>query len=132
MARARQMSSGAEADLRRVRHAKGLRYRRHASSLTRPRHIAESLVPRFRVAVFGDGYFWHGCPEHACCPRSNADYWREKLETNRSRDTDTDRLLNALGWRIVRIWEREDASDAANRIAELVDENRKNETGKCR
>jgi len=84
------------------------------------------------VAVFVDGCFWHGCPEHASWPKSNADFWRGKIETNRSRDADTDQRLNALGWKTVRIWEHEDAREAADRIAELVDARKKNGAPLCR
>lgn len=84
------------------------------------------------MAIFVDGCFWHGCPKHASWPKSNADFWREKIEANRSRDADTDQRLKALGWQVVRIWEHEDAGDAANRIAELVHACRKNGTGPCR
>ncbi|KOX44599.1 DNA mismatch repair protein Vsr [Streptomyces purpurogeneiscleroticus] len=94
--------------------------------------MADIVFPSVRIAVFVDGCFWHGCPEHASWPKSNAVFWREKIETNRFRDADTDQRLNALGWKIVRIWEHEDASDAANRIAELVDARKKNGTDLCR
>ncbi len=125
MARVRQKGTRAEIDLRRALHAKGLRYRLHVPLLTKPRRVADIVFPRARISVFVDGCFWHGCPEHASWPKSNADFWREKIETNRARDADTDRRLHALGWKIVRIWEHEDVGDAANRIAQLIDAPRK-------
>lgn len=131
MARVRQKGTRAEIDLRKVLHAKGLRYQVHVALLAKPRRVADIVFPRARIAVFVDGCFWHGCPEHASWPKSNADFWREKIETNRLRDADTNRRLNALGWKIVRIWEHENPSEAANRIAELVDARKKNETGPC-
>lgn len=72
-----------------------------------------------RVAVFVDGCFWHRCPEHGNLPRANADWWRDKLETNVERDRDTDRQLLAAGWTVVRIWEHEiraDVESAAERV----------------
>jgi DNA mismatch endonuclease (patch repair protein) len=131
MACVRQKGTRAEIDLRSALHARGLRYRLHVPLLKKPRRIADIVFSRAKVAVFVDGCFWHGCPEHASWPKSNADFWREKIETNRSRDADTDQRLHALGWETVRIWEHEDASQAASRIAELVDARRVNRTHPC-
>lgn len=75
-----------------------------------------------RVAVFVDGCFWHGCPDHATWPKNNARFWRQKIETNRERDRETNGQLAALGWAVVRVWEHEDPSDASDRIAKLVEE----------
>lgn len=132
MASVRQKGTQAEINLRNALHARGLRYRLHVPLLTKPRRSADIVFPRARVAVFVDGCFWHGCPEHASWPKSNADFWRGKIETNRSRDADTDQRLNALGWKTVRIWEHEDAREAADRIAELVDARKKNGAPLCR
>ena len=124
MARVRQKGTRAEIDLRRALHAKGLRYRLHLPLLTKPSRVADIVFSGAKVAVFVDGCFWHGFPEHASWPKNNADFWREKIETNRSRDADTDQRLHALGWATVRVWEHENASQAAIRIAELVDARR--------
>jgi len=70
--------------------------------------------------VFVDGCFWHGCPQHATWPKSNAAFWREKIETNRWRDRDTDERLSAAGWLPIRVWEHEDVLAAAFRIAAAV------------
>lgn len=126
MARVRQKGTRAELKLRKALHAQGLRYRLHVQLLAKPRRVADIVFPATKIAVFVDGCFWHGCPEHASWPKSNADFWRQKIETNRSRDADTDQRLQALGWESVRIWEHEDANYAASRIAELVRARRKN------
>lgn len=132
MARVRQKGTRAEIDLRKALHAKRLLFRLHVPLLTNPRRVADIVFPSARLAVFVDGWFWHGCPEHASWPKSHADFWREKIETNRSRDADTDQRLTALGWETVRIWEHEGAIQAANRIAELVDARRKSGAHLCR
>ncbi|WP_282572169.1 very short patch repair endonuclease [Roseomonas acroporae] len=120
MARVRQKGTNAELSLRKELHARGLRYRLQVPLLSKPRRVADIVFPGARVAIFVDGCFWHGCPEHASWPKSNAQFWREKIETNRARDADTDRRLQALGWRVVRIWAHESAGEAAQRIADLV------------
>jgi DNA mismatch endonuclease (patch repair protein) len=120
MARVRQKGTGAELSLRKELHARGLRYRLHVPLLTKPRRVADIVFSGARVAIFVDGCFWHGCPEHASWPKSNAQFWRHKIETNRARDADTDRRLRASGWRVVRVWSHESAGDAAERIEDIV------------
>ncbi|BCM86311.1 hypothetical protein mvi_47720 [Methylobacterium indicum] len=120
MARVRQKGTGAELALRRALHARGFRYRLHVPVLTKPRRVADIVFPRSRTIVFVDGCFWHGCPLHASWPKSNAEFWRNKIETNRARDRDTDRRLEAEGWHVVRVWEHESVDEAVERIAEVV------------
>lgn len=120
MARVRQKGTDPEVSLRRELHARGLRYRLQVPLLTKPRRVADIVFPRTRIAVFVDGCFWHGCPEHASWPKSNAEFWRNKIEANRARDADTDRRLGALGWRVIRIWAHERAGEAAERIENVV------------
>jgi DNA mismatch endonuclease (patch repair protein) len=108
-----------EIALRRAVHAMGLRFRLHVSVL--PRCTPDFVLPRWRVAVFVDGCYWHGCPEHS--PREfkgpNAKRWKEKIDTNRARDRRNNAELAAAGWRIVRIWEceiKQNVDAAADRI----------------
>lgn len=70
------------------------------------------------VAVFVDGCFWHGCPQHYSAPESNAELWREKLERNRDRDRRNNRTLEDAGWRVRRFWECEIRAD----VEEVADE----------
>ncbi len=65
------------------------------------------VFPRLRLAVFVDGCFWHGCPQHATKPRNNAAFWRRKFAANRERDRLVTRTLRKTGWRVLRIWEHE-------------------------
>jgi len=120
LARVRQKDTDAELSLRKELHARGLRYRLHVPLLTKPRRVADIVFSSAKVAIFVDGCFWHGCPEHASWPKSNAQFWREKIEANRARDADTDQRLQASGWRVVRAWAHEDAPKAAQRIEDIV------------
>lgn len=122
MAKVRQKGTEAELALRRELFRMGLRYRVNYMVLKKPRRVADIVFPRLRIAIFVDGCFWHGCPEHATWPKQNAEFWRQKIETNRSRDSDTDARLIELGWRVVRIWEHELPPDAAKRVMKLVSE----------
>jgi DNA mismatch endonuclease, patch repair protein len=81
------------------------------------RRRVDIVFSRQRVAVFVDGCFWHGCPQHCQQPKANAAWWAEKLERNRRRDQDTDAALTAAGWTVVRVWEHDDPRKAAEDIA---------------
>jgi DNA mismatch endonuclease (patch repair protein) len=75
---------------------------------------------RARLAVFIDGCFWHGCPQHGTSPKANADWWSDKLTGNRERDLSTTRHLAELGWTVIRIWEHEDPTTAADQISQRL------------
>ncbi|MFF9273633.1 very short patch repair endonuclease [Streptomyces griseosporeus] len=120
MSRQRSRNTEIEMALRRALHAAGLRYRVHRKPLKGVRREADVLFGPAKVAVFVDGCFWHGCPEHATWPRNNAEFWRAKIEGNRRRDHDTDERLASAGWLAVRVWEHEDPIEAAGRVRALV------------
>jgi len=63
------------------------------------------VFQRQRLAVFVDGCFWHGCPQHGTKPKGNAAFWRRKFATNVARDLRVNRALRRAGWRVLRIWE---------------------------
>jgi DNA mismatch endonuclease (patch repair protein) len=108
-----------EIRVRRLLHAAGLRYRIDFSPLGERRR-ADIVFTRRRIAVFIDGCYWHGCPEHATLPRRNADYWLPKLARNTERDRETNEVLTAAGWLVLRYWEHEDPAAVANAIVAVV------------
>ena len=120
MSRQRRHDNGPELALRSELHRRGLRFRVHVRPVPSVRREADIVFRGARVAVFVDGCFWHGCPEHRTHPRRNAAFWFEKIEANRARDNETDALLRDAGWRTVRVWEHEQAGSAAARIAAMV------------
>lgn len=126
MSRLGQRDTAPELALRRELHARGLRYRVDRAPIAGIRSRADIVFRPARVAVYVDGCFWHGCPVHGTSPQANADLWAEKLARNRQRDLETDALLRAHGWESVRVWEHEDAAVAADRVASIVLEQRRN------
>lgn len=84
------------------------------------RRRADIAWPGRRVAVFVDGCFWHGCPEHFVLPENNRDWWQQKIARNVRRDRDTDARLEAAGWASVRVWEHVPLTDAADRVAAVL------------
>jgi DNA mismatch endonuclease (patch repair protein) len=109
-----------ELALRRAVHARGLRYYVNRRPIKAVRRTADLLFPKLKLAVFLDGCFWHGCPEHHTVAKTNAAFWAEKAATNRRRDVDTNARLGDAGWTVLRIWEHESVEEAADRIVEAV------------
>ena len=101
-------------------HALGLRYRVAGRPIAGVRRTADLVFRRRRVAVFVDGCFWHGCPDHFVIPRTHVEYWTAKIERNRERDIETDALLAEAGWMAVRVWEHEDPRQGAERVREVL------------
>ncbi|MDI5979389.1 very short patch repair endonuclease [Amycolatopsis magusensis] len=120
MSKQKSRDTQIEVALRKVLHAHGFRYRVHRRPVRGVRREADIVFGPARVAVFVDGCFWHGCPEHGTWPRNNADFWQRKIETNRRRDKDTDERLAEEGWLSLRVWEHEKVDSAAARIIETV------------
>jgi DNA mismatch endonuclease (patch repair protein) len=116
----RTRDTAPELALRQALHALGLRYRVDRAPLQGSLRRADIVFSRQRVAVYVDGCFWHGCPEHGTRSKSNATWWEEKLARVRARDTDTDRVLAEAGWIVVRVWEHEDPRVVAGNVQEVV------------
>ena len=94
-----------ELRLRQLLHSQGFRYRVCYRPLPDSRLTADIVFTRAKVAVFVDGCFWHGCPEHFKLPKRNAGYWKSKIEGNQMRDKLFDQRLMLEGWIVVRAWE---------------------------
>jgi DNA mismatch endonuclease (patch repair protein) len=106
--------------LRRLLHASGLRYRAAYPVPGLPRRSIDIAFPGPRVALFVDGCFWHGCPEHGVHPRANAQWWRTKLSTNQARDASTTAALLEQGWAVLRVWEHESPDNVQPRVLTLL------------
>lgn len=110
-----------EVELRSALHRRGLRFRKDHRVRVVSRGVRVDIAfPRQRLAVLVDGCFWHGCPEHMTWPKTNADWWHQKITLNQERDRATDERLLAGGWNVVRIWEHEPVEMAANRVAQTL------------
>lgn len=115
MSRIRSRGNGTtEAALAQVFRGAGIKGWRRQTRLTgrlkdgtrfslRPDFVFRSL----RVAVFVDGCFWHGCPEHGARPSGNRAFWLAKFRQNRARDRRDAARLRNCGWKVLRLWEHE-------------------------
>lgn len=115
MARVRTKDTAPELELRRALWASGLRgWRCH------PKHVVgrpDLAWTGRRVAVFVDGAFWHGHPDHYW-GQSGA-FWDQKIERNRARDREVDRQLTEQGWTVVRLWDFEISRDIDGCVARV-------------
>jgi len=66
------------------------------------------VYPRKKIAVFLHGCFWHRCPQcNFDLPKSNRNFWARKFRRNIERDKLVKKELEAMGWRVIEIWEHE-------------------------
>lgn len=106
MARVRGRDTGPERAVRRILTRLGLRYRLQRRDLPGSPDI---VMAGRRAALFVHGCFWHGhdCRRGVRQPKANAAYWSAKIARNRERDALAGDALDALGWRILVVWECE-------------------------
>ncbi|WP_316044127.1 very short patch repair endonuclease [Micrococcus luteus] len=109
-----------EVAVRRRVHAAGLRYRVNAKPEKDLRRTADLLFRPAAVAVFIDGCFWHGCPEHYIAPKANGGFWADKVARNKERDAETTALLAERGWEVLRFWEHEEPAEVAANVIDVV------------
>jgi len=117
----RRQDTGPERALRSELHRRGHRYRVDYPVPVDGRSPRPDIAfTRDKVAVFVDGCFWHGCPEHGRPPSMNQHYWGPKIARNIERDREQDARLTAAGWTVLRVWAHDEAETAAGRIEELL------------
>ncbi|MDA8129039.1 MAG: DNA mismatch endonuclease Vsr [Betaproteobacteria bacterium] len=106
MAGIRGENTKPELEVRRFLHSRGVRYRLHVQELPGKPDI---VLPKYRTVIFVHGCFWHrhrGC-KNAVMPKTNRDFWEQKLRANVARDRRNLRALTMAGWRCLVIWECE-------------------------
>ncbi|WP_353886096.1 very short patch repair endonuclease [uncultured Gordonia sp.] len=116
MSRQRTKDTAPEVRVRKILHARGARFRTEVKLEPDMRTRADIAWRGIRLAVFIDGCFWHGCPEHATRPAANAEWWAQKLDANIARDRRADALLAERGWTVLRYWEHENPEQVADDI----------------
>lgn len=112
----RESGTAPEIRVRRLRFRVGYRYRVQHPVPMRLRRSIDIAFPSRKLAIFIDGCFWHGCKEHRNIPANNAHWWTEKIQANRARDRETDALLTAAGWQVLRFWEHDDPALALEAV----------------
>jgi len=93
-----------EIALRKALFALGLRYRLNVKTLPGKPDL---VFPKYKTVIFVHGCFWHGhgCKRGGRVPKTNTDYWVEKIARNKTRDKKSTAALRKLGWRVLTVWE---------------------------
>lgn len=112
----RRRDTKPELAVRRLLFLAGARYRVDVPLWFDRRRRADIVFPARKLVVFIDGCFWHGCEKHYSAPQANAEYWRNKVLSNRRRDAETTKRLTQDGWLVLRFWEHDDAAEVAAAI----------------
>jgi DNA mismatch endonuclease (patch repair protein) len=106
MAKIRSKNTKPEMLVRRLLHGWGLRYRLHRKDLPGKPDI---VLPKWKSVIFVNGCFWHQHPSDTCkasaIPKSRREYWIPKLARTVARDTENIAAIEALGWRVLVLWE---------------------------
>lgn len=122
----RSQDTKPELAVRRILHRRGFRYRVGTAPEPGLRRKADIVFTKVRLAVFIDGCFWHGCPEHGQRDfQQNTDYWPAKIASNIARDADTTDKLQSAGWTVLRFWEHEDDTAIADQIGLALERHRR-------
>ncbi|WP_164262232.1 very short patch repair endonuclease [Stenotrophomonas maltophilia] len=119
MSRIRGSNTKLEVLVRKCLHARGLRYRLGGAKLPgRP----DIVLPKYRAVVFVHGCFWHGhdCPLYRL-PKTRPEFWADKIGKNRTRDQRVTSELEAMGWRVLTVWECSLRGKTATEQASFLD-----------
>ncbi|WP_256252623.1 very short patch repair endonuclease [Paenibacillus sp. UNC496MF] len=103
----------------------GFRFRKNVRKLKGKPDIA---IRKYKIVIFIDSCFWHFCEHHGHIPKSNTEFWIEKLERNKRRDEEIFKYYHELGWQVLRVWEhdlKDDFEATVLRIATFIDNARR-------
>ena len=121
MSRIRSRNTKPEELVRKYLFSQGLRYRKNDKRLLGKPDI---VLPKYKTVIFVNGCFWHmheGC-KYFVWPKSNAEFWRDKIQRNSIRDQENYRQLSEMGWKIIVIWGCQLKKDIRTKtLAEVAD-----------
>ena len=104
MSQIRNKDTKPEGLVRKYLFSQGFRYRKNDTQLPGKPDI---VLPKYKTVIFVNGCFWHG---HEGCkyfvwPKNNEKFWRNKISSNISRDSDNHTRLEQMGWKVIVVWE---------------------------
>jgi DNA mismatch endonuclease (patch repair protein) len=95
----------------------GIRYRKNVRGLMGAPDIA---IKKYKLVIFLDSCYWHGCPEHGVMPKSNREFWEKKIKRNIERDIEVTNYYKSRNWTILRFWEHEAKQDLDRVINRII------------
>lgn len=102
MGKVKSKETKLEKRVRKILSERGIKYRKNSSKYFGKPDI---IIAPQKVVIFVDSCFWHGCKKHCRMPKSNRDYWIEKINRNKKRDGLVNAYYRKNHWLIIRIWE---------------------------
>lgn len=121
MSRIKSKDTKIEIMARKYLFAKGFRYRKNDKRFPGKPDI---VLPKYKTAIFINGCFWHmhcGC-KYGRLPKSNVDYWKEKLEKNVENDSSHIQQIKDMGWNVIIIWECELKKDFEGTMSGIIEQ----------
>lgn len=121
MSRVRTKGTAPELALRSGLHSAGIRFRLHRKDLPGKPDI---VLPKYKSVIFVHGCFWHhheGCIKSKM-PKTNVEFWQDKITANVKRDKSNQADLEKMGWRVLVVWECDTKKDVGNVVKNVVDE----------
>jgi len=129
MSKIRSKDTKPELALRKALFARGFRYRVNDAHLPGKPDI---VLPKYKTVIFLHGCFWHrheGC-KYAYTPKTNTEFWVDKITSNRERDKINAEKLAVFGWNVLTVWECEirhiykhDITPVVDRVSAAIIEN---------
>lgn len=104
MAAVKSKETSLEVNFRKKLWSHNIRYRKNASAYFGKPDI---LIKKYKLVIFIDSCFWHGCIQHVRFPSGNNLYWKSKIKKNVKRDKEVSIFYMNKGWKIIRVWEHE-------------------------
>ena len=126
MSQIRGKNTKPEEKVRKYLFSKGFRYRKNVKSLPGKPDV---VLPKYKTCIFVNGCFWHKHEGHKCFvwPKSNTEFWRQKLENNCKRDAKAKAELEKNGWQVLVVWEcelkKKSFDDTMGKVIELIKSN---------
>ena len=86
------------------------------------------VLPKYKTVIFVNGCYWHrhpGC-KYATTPKTNAEFWNKKFQTNIKNDAENKSALEEAGWNVITLWECElkrDLAGVLNHVEEMIRNN---------
>ncbi len=97
---------------------KGIRFRRNVKDLVGKPDIA---IKKYKIVIFIDSCFWHGCKIHYRIPLTNIDFWTQKINKNIERDLKVNNYYENNGWHVLRVWEHEIEKTFDESIVKIIE-----------
>ena len=113
MSAIRNKDTKIEIAFRKALWKQGFRYSKNSAKYFGKPDLA---LKKYKMVIFIDSCFWHGCKKHCRIPATNKKYWANKINRNKERDKEVNKIYKKSGWKIIRIWEH----DLKNNLEKIV------------